>query len=127
MANLQTISAGILEEHCIVPRSFIVTGAFHLPRSRPPGRLGQPVHLRSVLCPKRYPASVGLMQGRFGDPEKFRDTIRPIRFERQPAVNLDAAGKAQRRQEDLVEAPGDLRLTGVNAAVVDAALELGAA
>ena len=61
MANLQTISAGILEEYCIVTRSFIVAGPLDLAGSCLSGRLGQPVHLLRVLCPKRNPALIGLM------------------------------------------------------------------
>jgi hypothetical protein len=61
MADFQTIAAGILEKDGIVARSFMVSGPFDIPSSRPDDDLSQPIDLADTVCPEGDPAFVGRM------------------------------------------------------------------
>jgi hypothetical protein len=105
MANLKPIATGIFEEQGIVSWSFLIAGAFYPASARASDDLCQPVYRGCALGPKRNPASIGLMHGRFRDPEKFRRAARLDGFELQPAFDLGTTRESQCGQQGLVEWP----------------------
>ena len=90
---LQSVSAGILEEDCIVT-SLVLHRPFNIASTGLPSDFCQPVNLARAFRPKGNPVLIGNMTARFGYTEELGDVgVRCL--ELQPAFDTDVASEAQ--------------------------------
>jgi hypothetical protein len=103
MANFQSISTGILKEHGIVSRPFVIPRSFDVLGACVTGNLSQPIDVCRTLSPKRDTAAVRPVQRRFSDPKKVRRPGRLDGFELQPSLDGHTAREAQWGQQRFIE------------------------
>ena len=71
---LQSVSAGILEEDCIIT-SLVLHRHFNVASTGLPSDFCHPVDLARAFRPKGNPVLIGNMTGRFGPTEELGDAI----------------------------------------------------
>jgi hypothetical protein len=101
MANLETISARVLEENSIIERRF-KPWSFNVARTGPNRNVRQPINFLRALRLECNSVLIRFVAGGFGDAKEFSDeVVRSLKL--QPPLNFGIASEAERRQQCFVK------------------------
>lgn len=104
VADLQTITAGILEKDGVVVR-FFVGRPFDIPRAGLDRDCSEPINLVRAVRPKRDSTLIGHMCRRLCHPEKLGRAISTSRLILQPPFNRGIARKPECGQQHFIKRP----------------------